>query len=194
MSETSDLPCVGNYEQNLYHDSYFYALFWDAANRKIVTEQIGSTAWAGGAYSVVLTTDESVWKEVYAYKAECELKIREGKRRDKAKRLRAARATLKANGVHTAFSRSYSVDDLEEIAALFGQRIRNSFKLAMRVTVKSWRPGGKYKTPLSTRQLTCIRRPLVDMYGRPTALGHERQLRKLEGFATALQFRGLGSE
>ena len=162
------LHVVGNFEQNMYHDSYFHAVYWDDEAKNIVKKEIGATAYGGGLLRLPLTENTEVWKEVEAYKKalrdEAQIKIR----KDKADRLRAARKILKDNGVHTAFTNRLELRYLEDIAALFSNRVRNNFKLKMREQVKAWTPDSEYKTPLSPKQMECILRPLKDAYGRET--------------------------
>lgn len=185
------LHCIGNFEENLYHDSYFWGVYWDDEAQTITKKQIGSTAYGGGMYADTLTTDETVWAAVTAYRAAKAVAREKARRADKAERLLAVRKTFKANGVHTAFMRAYTVSQLEEIAALFGARIRNKFKLSMRENVKAWRPG-KYRTPLSPKQYNAIVRPRHDIYGRLNALGRAEELGQMRDIALGSEMRGVG--
>ena len=168
------LHCVGNYEQNLYHDSYFWSVFWDDEEKKLTHQEVGATAYAGGACRTALTTDENVWNEANAYKDQLKNRVNSELRKIKADRIRKARADLKKAGVHTAFSRKMHIDDLEDVAAIFNPRVRNGFKLKMRDVVRNWTPGGAYETPLSKNQMGYIRRPMTDPYGRENALSRKR--------------------
>ena len=58
---------VFTYEQNLYNDSYFYAVFWHEGKEglaEFTEEMIGSTAFAGGHYDMPATASDAV-KERY---------------------------------------------------------------------------------------------------------------------------------
>jgi hypothetical protein len=185
------LHCIGNFEENRYHDSYFWGVYWDDEAQTITKKQIGSTAYGGGIYADTLTTDETVWAAVTAYRAAKAVAREKARRADKAARLLAVRKTFKENGVHTAFMNAYTVSELEEIAALFGKRIRNKFKLSMRENVKAWRPG-KYRKPLSPKQFQCIVRPRTDIYGRLNALGRAEELGQMRGMVDDMRMRGIG--
>jgi len=188
------LHAVGNYEVNMYHDSYFKTVFWDDEAKTLTTKEIGSTAYGGGSTSTTLTSDEQVWKEVEEYRARRMAEVVKLKRDNKAKRLRDARSALKAAGVHTAFTRQYNTDELEDIAALFDTRVRSKFKLSVREQVREWSPQSEYKTPLTKKQMTYVRRPLTDMYGRPTALARRRDREDMMYNILASEFRGLGKK
>lgn len=188
------LHCIGNYEQNLYHDSYFYSVFWDDEKKEIVKKEIGSTAFGGGAYSTALTSNERVWAEVKKYREDKIAQVQARKRKKLAERFRKARTTLKEAGVHTAFSRRYNILELEDLTALFSPRVRNSFKKKMQETVRQWKPGGKYPKPLSAKQFACVRRPLKDPWGRPTSLANKHATDQMIPILAQSQFRGIGSQ
>jgi len=188
------LHAVGNYEVNMYHDSYFHTVFWDDERETLTTKEIGSTAYGGGGSSTTLTTDESVWEKVNAYKERVYAEARAERRQKLADRYKAVRKTLKDAGVHTAFMRQYNIEELEDIAHLFGSRIRNKFKLSMREQILAWTPESKFKKPLSPKQFLYVRRPLTDMYGRPTALANQRDREDRLASVYAYEFRGLGKK
>lgn len=188
------LHCVGNYEQNLYHDSYFWSVFWDDEAKKIIHHEVGATAYAGGACRTSLTDSAQVWIEAKAFVDRIKAKHKAESRAFKAKRLRDARSILRQNGVNTCFSRAVHIDDLEDIAALFNPRVRNSFKLKMRDVVRAWRPGGPYDKPLSKGQLAYVRRPMKDQWNRENALYYKRHKLQMEHNAETSILRGFGSE
>lgn len=185
------LHCVGNYERNLYHDSYFVSVFWDDEAKTLVHREIGSTAYGGGAYSTPLTDNDAVWAEAVEYRQRREAEIWRTYRKSMGDRIRAARKTLKENGVHTAFCNKLTIEELEDVAALFSNRVRSKLKLSIRDQVAAWTPESKYSLPLSEKQMHYVRRPLKDMYGRETkraaeiykAFGeHNRAMREFRGF------------
>lgn len=186
------LHCVGNYEENRYHDSYFHSVFWDDENETLVTQMVGSTAFAGGATRTPLTDNQRVWEQVNEYRRRCNQQARTRVRNIKANRLRDARKILKDNGVHTAFTNSLSIEDLEDVAALFSNRVRNKFKLKMREQVLAWTPDSKFKTPLSEKQMRVVRRPLKDQYGRETKRAREVYIDLAIQNQYSRMFRGLG--
>jgi len=188
------LHCVGNYEENRYHDSYFHSVFWDDENKTLVTQMVGSTAFGGGSYGTELTNDQRVWEEVNAWREQKKAERRARRRNKKAKRLREARKILKDNGVHTAFSNSVPIEDLEDVAALFSNRVRNKFKLKMREQVLAWTPDSKFKTPLSEKQMRIVRRPLKDLYGRETKRQREVHIDLVIQNEYSRMFRGLGRQ
>lgn len=54
---------VSTREENLYHDSYFYATFWNEGKEglsEFTEEMIGSTAFSGGRYNMDITAPEDV--------------------------------------------------------------------------------------------------------------------------------------
>ena len=182
--------CIGTYEENRYHDSYFHGVFFNDETNEITTRMIGSTAFGGGCYDMPKTTDATVWAKVKAIKVAERVQRERDRRKAKAEKLLAIRATFRKNGVHTAFMNAYTLKELEEIAALFGSRIRNKFKLSMRENVKAWRPGN-YRKPLSPKQFACIKRPRHDMYGRPNALARAEELDAMVAMAGAYRWRGV---
>jgi hypothetical protein len=186
------LHCVGNYEQNLYHDSYYFSVFWDDEDKTLVRKEVGSTAYGGGHHSTALTTDEAVWAEVNGYWDKRLAEAKAAYRKQKADRIRAARSILKENGVHTAFCRNLTLEDLEDVAALFSKRVRNKFKLKMREQVLAWTPSNGYSTPLSGKQMAFVRRPLRDQYGHPTKRAQDIEKPALDYTRVRREFRGIG--
>lgn len=188
------LHCVGNYERNLYQDSDFISVFWDDEAKTLVHKEIGSTAYGGGAHSTPLTQNEAAWEEAREYRQRRMADALAAYHKAAADRLRTARKVLKENGVHTAFSKRLSVEDLEDIAALFSNRVRNRLKLNLRDQVAAWTPESKYPTPLSEKQMSYVRRPLKDKYGRATKRSHDIYKALGEYNRTVREFRGFGQK
>ena len=61
---------VADWERNGYHDSDFYALYFDSESKKLEVKMVGSTAYAGGGYCANLVENppvpEELVPEVYA--------------------------------------------------------------------------------------------------------------------------------
>jgi hypothetical protein len=183
---------VGNYEENGYHDSYFKAVLWDDEARKIEHVEIGATAYAGGECRRKLTDNETAWIDANAYIDRIKAEVSFDVDQFYAERYNDSRNILIDNNVDIDFIDRVSLEDLEDIAAIFSNRVRNSFKKKMRNVVKSWAPGNGYETPLSPKQLAYIRRPMKDQYGRTTQLHDKRSIARI--CAPLSIMRGFGAK
>lgn len=159
-----------NREQNMYHDSYFYAVYWDEETGTPKSTEYASTAYGGGGSCTVDATDEI--KEKYqAYLkniADCNRKL---KRKARADVLRTARASARSVLHGKAFVRFGSLrhkvfteDHWVVIAGwLTNSRIRSPFKKSLLAQIVDWCNGkNDYPCPLSPRQLNAFTRMLYE--------------------------------
>lgn len=54
-------------EENLYHDSYFYATFWDEETQTFVEYEYGATAYAGGLPGGKIDAPEELIQKYYQH-------------------------------------------------------------------------------------------------------------------------------
>jgi hypothetical protein len=90
---------LGDYEDNGYHDSYWYAILWDAAQGKVITKEYAATAHAGGGWSQVDATPDVIAKaRAYAAEILTENAIRDHAIVGKGKNVKSLTTKGKAKG------------------------------------------------------------------------------------------------
>lgn len=191
---TRDLtrPVVRNEEKNEYHDSDFFATFFNGFEKGFYgmfsREQIGSTRYGGGTANLPLTDSKPIYQLYGLWQAVIERRHRAFARRSFVGYLRHVTADTKLTskgfreifeslggrvptyiipnhirGLRTesgtdahAYQKAYAINELMRV-----KKFRSEFRASMARQVQEWLDTPvderKHKTPLSPRQMDCLR-------------------------------------
>lgn len=156
-------------EQNLYHDSYFWATVWDPVKKEPKSFEYNSTAYAGGDGCLVDATPE-VLAAVEEYRFRIQSAQRAARRKAEAADIRLVRknvkevlgfeGTVQFCRLRGEFQHAHWV---ELAKMLTSKRLRSGFKLSLMKQLKSWclKENG-YESPFSRKQLAHLNRMIVE--------------------------------
>lgn len=156
--------CIKEWENNGYHDSDFFMLYWDEETQSPKTECFATTrGWSYPCLNSRVDATPEVLAKYRAWEQKRDTEIRARRRHNDAVKLQLFRKEV--SRVAKEFEVSYPkllklrrATKLPAILELFGPRIRSKFKLSLREQVLNWLrdPSPKYGTPLTKKQMGYI--------------------------------------
>jgi hypothetical protein len=156
---TYEGACLSTFENNGYHDSYFFMRVWDEATQSIKAIETGSTAYGGGAVIATVDATPEVLAKVEAFKARRAEEVRQREEAEIAERIApvAEYAGVSPDRVRNLWD-AVGFENFQNIAALMSDKLRSNFRKSLRDQVVAWLKDDapKYDRPLSPKQMQCI--------------------------------------